>query len=489
MSDGYRCPYHLAGTEGTPLSYSESDVAGDSSEEDRETMTKLQKELLTEHQAVLAEGMNPTKVVGHLQRKGVLDLYDKESILAATTTQDKNDRLIEVIKRRSREAFHAFADVLRTIDTEHAALAEKLLPIRYRVLWFAASASQAAAVVYVLEKYANILFGNVETSVGCLFRCGRTLDAFDGMSCLEIQLVFPLDEKPDSVAEAMAAAFKTVCPQADMALMSGVCKGVGEGVRSGDLVVANAVAHLNSADPPIGPRQNHMEDLERHLRDLIAPSWLEEVKRDLLIESSKEYQTLWLTRLYLELQKVENGQRPQWLATDSLVDWEICQSLKYEKNQAILAKNLPNWKDGTLATFLLEERSLWQSDHSSPLGMSPHRHLLTTVERRLVAQPDYPAPHRAPHLAPPHFGTMATELPTSREGGTQLPSPLVYDDHCFQFYSLCLSELGRDKPWFVCKGVSYELEGSQTLSVISSTCLLTEAVKVFAGLQREAEGL
>lgn len=39
LSDGYRCPYRLAaaaGTEGTPLSYSESDVAGDSSEEDRE---------------------------------------------------------------------------------------------------------------------------------------------------------------------------------------------------------------------------------------------------------------------------------------------------------------------------------------------------------------------------------------------------------------------------------------------------------------------
>ena len=478
----------MAGIEDAPLNPSEPDVAGDSSEEDRETMTERQKELLTEHHAVLAEGMNPTKVVGHLQRKGVLDLYDKESILAATTTQDKNDRLIEVLKRRSREAFPAFADVLRTIDPKHAALAEKLLPIRYRVLWFAASASQAAAVVYVLEKYANTLFSNVKTGVGCLFRCGRALDAFDGMSCLEIWLVFPLDEKPDLVAEAMAAAFKTVCPQADMALMSGVCKGVGEGVRSGDLVVANAVAQLNSAYP-IGPTQNHMEDLERHLRDLIAPSWLEEVKRDLLIESSKEYQTLWLTRLYLELQKVENGQRPQWLATDSLVDWDICQSLKCEKNQAILAKNLPNWKDGTLATFLLEERALWQSDHSSPLGMSPHRHLLTTVKKRLVAQADYPAPHRTPRLAPPHFGMMATELPTSREGGTQLPSPLVYDDHCFQFYSLSLSELGRDKPWFVCKAVSYELGGSQTLSVISSTCLLTEAVKVFAGLQREAEGL
>ena len=455
----------------------DAEMDGDSSEEDPETMTERQKDLLTEHHDTLADRMDPRKVVWHLQRRGVLAQFDREEILAPATTLDKNDRLIETISKRSRADFYKFIDVLQVVDT---ALAEEIIPTRFRVLWFAASTSDAAAVVYVLEKYANIVFCDVEVAADCLFRCGRAFDV-DEMSCLEVRLVFPVDETLDCVSKTMAAAFESVCPQADMALMSGVCQGGGEGgVRSGDLVVANQVTQLSGLHPPVGLRQEHLEKLEYHLQNLIHPPWLEEVNSDLSNECSKQNQTLWLTQLYLELLKCKSGQQSDWLTSCS---WDVSQSLRCKENQAVLARNLPDWESGKLASFLLRGRALWQSDCNSPLGMSPSDSLLATAKKKTVPIAINP---QVPLLTAPHFGTIAAEEGTSRESDRQAsPLPLAYDSSCFQFYSLCSSKLGAGKPWFVCKGISHELGGSQRLHVISSTCLLMEAMKVFAELQKD----
>ena len=455
----------------------DAEMDGDSSEEDPETMTERQKDLLTKHHDTLANRMDPRKVVWHLQRRGVLDQFDREKILAPATTLDKNDRLIETISKRSRADFYKFIDVLWVVDT---ALAEEIIPTRFRVLWYVASTSDAAAVVYVLEKYANIVFCDVEVGADCLFRCGRAFDV-DEMSCLEVRLVFPVDETPDSMSKTMTAAFVSVCPQADMALMSGVCRGGGDGVtRSGDLVVANQVTQLSGLHPPVGPRRVHLEKLEHHLQNLIQPPWLEEVNSDLLDECSKQNQTLWLTQLYLELLKCKNGQQSDWLTS---CGWSVSQSLRCKENQAVLARNLPDWESGKLASFLLRGRALfWQSDHKSPLGMSPPDSLLATAKKKTVP---VAINSQVPLLAAPHFGTIAAEQGASRESDRQVsPLPLAYDSGCFQFYTLCSSKLGAGKPWFVCKGISYELGGSQRLGVISSTCLLMEAMKVFAELQK-----
>ena len=449
---------------------------GDSSEEDPETMTERQKDLLTEHYATLTERMDPRKVVWHLQRSGVLAQFDREGILAPATTLEKNDRLVETISKRSRADFFKLIYALQVVDT---ALAEEIIPTRFRVLWFAASASGAAAVVYVLEKYANIVFCDVEIGADCLFRCGRAFDV-DEMSCLEVRLVFPVDETPDCVSRTMAAAFKSVCPQADMALMSGVCQGDGEGVRSGDLIIANQATQLSSWHRAVGPRQDHLEKLEHHYQNLVHPLWFDEVNSDLLEQCSKQNQTFWLTQLYLELLKCKSGQQSDWLTS---CGWDVSQSLRCKENQAVLARNLPDWESGKLVAFLLRERALWRYDCNSPLGMSPSDSLSATAKKKTRTVAIDP---QVPLLTAPHFGTIAAERGASREGDRQASTlPLAYDSDCFQFYSLCSSKLGTGKPWFVCKGISYELGGSQSPCVISSTCLLMEAMKAFAELQKD----
>ena len=261
----------------------------------------------------------------------------------------------------------------------------------------------------------------------------------------------------------------------------GSVKGVETGgTRSGDLVVANQVTQLSGLHPPVGPRRDHLEKLEHHLQNLIQPPWLEEVNSDLSNECSKQNQTLWLTQLYLELLKCTSGQQSDWLTS---CGWDVSQSLRCKENQAVLARNLPDWESGKLASFLLRGRALWQSDCNSPLGMSPSDSLLATAKKKTVPIAINP---QVPLLTAPHFGTIAAEQGASRESDRQAsPLPLAYDSSCFQFYSLCSSKLGAGKPWFVCKGISHELGGSQRLHVISSTCLLMEAMKVFAELQKD----
>ena len=459
------------------LADDESDGADTDEEADAERMPEAQREILGEYTDYLSERMVPERVVEGLQKLGVFDRHDKETVLAKQTTKERNEEVIELVMRRGTHAFPKFVRALQRIHSSLAKkLQSKLYPVKCRVLWLAESASHAAIVVHTLEKpeYAGVRFDDIVRAPGCLFRCGVVSghETRCGMEQVEIIVVFPVHES--LLSEAMESAFNAVCPQADIAVMCGVCKGRGESVKSGDTIMVTQAVENSLAVPwnSIGPKMEFIQVLSSHLQQLFTttPLWLADVNSANQKEASMQYQSLWLTRLFIELQKVQDS---RWLHS---LGWDMSRpSLLNEHNQATVDRNCCDWKNGYLVASLLKQRS-WCIDQSSPLGVAPNPALLTQVQEQLTFDTDYPPQPPNYPLGMPHFGAIETLTDKTELARTHII--LASDANSFMFYNFCNSKLGPGKPWFVCKGVPRE--GSETGSVMASTCLLVEVIEIFA---------
>lgn len=445
------------------------------------------KQILTEQTDALVEGMTPIPVLEQLQRRKVFDRSDREEVLAVTTTKGKNDKIVDLLVRgRGEEGFVGFVASLR--ELHYTQLAELLVPVRYRILWCSSAASHAAVVVHMLETHANAEFQAVEVEEGlnCLSRRGVVFDGEDIYTVVEIHLVFPIDDK--CVSGAMESAFSSVCPQADIVVMSGVCERIGEEVRGGDLILANEAIEkaTNSQIKRSGPNPKFVETLCRHLQQLFAhnpPSWVADVSSLLAEHNTLQYETLWLARLHSELLRLRSGQKDSpWLAA---IGWDQAQSsLLNRQNQEVLAKYLHDWESGKLVSLLLKAatKKTWCVDPSSPLGITPPACLVAAVEGHVATDSAFPvAVEQHPPSLVPRVGIVSSFVPKERETPC---TPLAVDKDCYQFYIHCQEKLGMDKPWFLCKGVAYE-GTNDAACTISSTCVLMEAVKLFLEQQIE----
>lgn len=142
------------------------------------------RDLLEGKMALLCERMDPAKVLSRLKKSGVFQKYDVERVDHQTTTQDKVTLILEIMMERSFEDLSQFLCILASIDYDLAILVQ---PVNYHIAWFVPSPAHAAAVVYVLEKYAGAKFTKIT-------RCGEML-------AVRRARVFPRefekDEEPD----------------------------------------------------------------------------------------------------------------------------------------------------------------------------------------------------------------------------------------------------------------------------------------------------
>jgi len=118
---------------------------------------------LDSHLTELCQKMEPEKVAREMLKGNSFTISDWEEVThPTTTTTDKNEKLVNLVQRKEINGLTNFIRSLTSIDDNHMALAEKILPVRYRVLWLSTSPAHAASVVQALEEGGNAAFSKME---------------------------------------------------------------------------------------------------------------------------------------------------------------------------------------------------------------------------------------------------------------------------------------------------------------------------------------
>lgn len=229
------------------------------------------RKLLDDNLVHFCESMNPTKVVSRLVTRGILKKYDAETINHEVTTQNKNAKIIDTLQNRDFNSLSEFLRTLTSIDHNHSELAEKLQPVQHRITWFAPSPTQAAAVVYVLETYADAKFSRMErtgerkslvvrrarifpkefTKEDYESHTGLPIDVDEVVRLshkIEVCLVFPASHTASDTLFALESCFagEELVSCADMLLMSGAYEShVGERRRA---MIATEVCGMDKGE-------------------------------------------------------------------------------------------------------------------------------------------------------------------------------------------------------------------------------------------------
>ena len=486
------------------LSQQEGDEDSELEFEDEDDPTLIEKcrRILRENQGILAAGIeSPAAVMKPLRRHQVLNKEDCEEILAKVTTREQNEAMITILMRRSAvRMFTVLVDALWRVRPE---LANELQPVRCTIVWFAPDPVHAAAIASTLEKHARVRLGAVQSEADYLCRPsrGRVFDLSD----VRLWLVFPAKladkTRPALVPDMVRAALSRIWPRATLAVMSGVCDGVGGRVVPGQpIFVTEAVKPRRSSEGAlgdvVGPRPVDIETARQTFQQLeqaqTRPPWLAEVESSHLEPSSLQYQSHWLARLYSEIRRAKEEEKSQWLES---IGWDVANPALSERHHSILDSKLSDWKPGKLASVLLGNRALWQVDAASPLGMSPSESLRDRIDSNVRSDQNYPARLEArPPAINPQFGVIATPdqedetADQSSSAGSRVwppPETLGCDSDSFPFLERCRAGLNATCPRLVCKVVRYDMKEAETVCVTTSTCWLLEAVKSFVQNREE----
>lgn len=278
-------------------------MAASDSDED-ESMLEEHKHLLDESLLALSEGMNTDVVLRQLMKREIVDNHDKEQVLTCPTTAEKNTCLLDKLKQRGPAAFNQLLNVLMLFDPP---MAQHLLPVRYRILWFAPNPRLAAMVEYTLSEYYNVSFSNIEgrksqkkflQKRGRVFKKKVDYKSVRGIGesfreeyvkysqdC-EIVLTFPIVDKTELVDLAIEEVLKENS-SFDMFVMSGVCEGVrsdgDDDVRGGEVVIATEAYAHPGIDRKISLKDEFIEATKKQLITCFKtqPSWAEKVRSKL----------------------------------------------------------------------------------------------------------------------------------------------------------------------------------------------------------------
>ena len=456
-------------------------------EDEDSTVIKRYRDILEERQGDLAKGIrDPAAVMRPLMKYKILNKMDWEEIMAKATTQEKNDKLIAILMTRNAvKAFVVLVDALWRVDPH---LANGLQPVQSTVVWFASNPVHAAAIADTLQKYAGVKLGAVQGGVDYLCRQSRG-KVFD-LEDVRLWLVFPArlanKKRPSSIPDMVKSALSQIWPKVTLAVMSGVCDGVGGRVIPGrPIFVTEAVKPHRSSEgtsaDSVGPTPGDIETARQQTQT--QPTWLAEVESSHSAPSSLQYQSHWLARLYSEIQRVREEEKSQWLES---IGWDVTNpAMLSEQHRAILSSKLSDWQSGKLVSALLRERALWQVDPSSPLGLTPSASLLRRLDDNLRSNPDYLAHLEARSPDAVHFGVMATSEENTAEQSTASahvwppPEALGCDSDSLPFLESCRACLDSTCPRLVCKVVRYDTKETESTCVVTSTRWLVEAVKSF----------
>lgn len=262
--------------------------------------------------------MNPDKVLTQLMRSGIFTHEDCEVVNSQNTTSQKNGKIIHQVKQRGPEAFDVFFQSLNSIDEHHIELAEKLQPVRHRILWFTSSPRDAAAVAFSLKTYDDTYLSSTRrwnSQSNYLLRRGRIfkrdlssktarekdLDMVLLAQDAEVYLAFPISERGDTPRRALEEVFADLGAKMDVAVMSGVCVGVrGDserelGVRGGEVVIATEAVKADGGRIEL-PLSSALMEAKTHLSQLSEkdppPKWFKNAKERLAEIPNREHPTL-----------------------------------------------------------------------------------------------------------------------------------------------------------------------------------------------------
>ena len=84
-------------------------------------MEQAKADVLRKRRIQISSNMNAEKVVERLYSQRILDMDDRELILAETTTNGKGLKLLDLLPRRRPEAFDVFLQALRECGCGHLA--------------------------------------------------------------------------------------------------------------------------------------------------------------------------------------------------------------------------------------------------------------------------------------------------------------------------------------------------------------------------------
>lgn len=418
------------------------------------------KEWLRTNREALVEHLQPRRTVAALvavDPEG-LDALDMENIFQKhTTSRDQSEALLDILATRGEEFCEAFRRVIQMTSPHLAAIVD---PLRYQILWLAPTPQHAAMVVHVLERYAHAKFLPVEEGLECLVRRGAVFGERD----VQVRLVFPVRTEafPRVVSEVVQGSV-------DMAVLTGACDSLSDAASAGRVLVPTTACSEGQAVSCPGARRVDM--LQGTLQGrLQRAEWQSGELRQLYRRHAyMDHQAVLLARLYLELQHVGRGEESAWLAGHGWVREEEEEGVWREGKRAMLSRLLPDWGTGRLASTLLRERKTWSVDTASPLGMAPGQDLLARVRERVDWCDQFPRVIASEAPTAPLFGSI------SHPGGDGLAT----DTDTYQFYQVCSSRLGQDRPWLACKCVCHDMEsGSQELSAFSSVAMAMEIVQL-----------
>ena len=418
----------------------------------------------TEEEPEILNGIDPEKTVSLLRRTcpDALDRHDKEEIfLKNTTSLERNEALVQTLSTRPPEVREAFE---RIVLLHYPRLSSIIQPEQYRVLWLAPSPQHAAMVVYVLEKYAKATFYPTEEG-GVNFLTRKAMMKFgvgESSAAMVVKLAFPVKPElfPSMVADVVEHRERE---RVDTAILTGVCEAL-----SRDATVGSVLLPTSSKDGRtiVCPTAQGLQATVHCLQERCGnASWLGELRDHYKKHAYMDYQAVLLARLYVELQRVANGECSTWLEHMGAVDG----SMQSAANMAAISRHLPDWAGGQLATALAKKKRTWRVDTHSPLGLSPKESVTSRTEERVRWFDGFPSP--VPDSAPcqPLFGSVS--LPG--EGGTSTDT----DTHLF--YQACSSRLPQPARWLACKCVCHDSHSStRELTAFAAVTMALEIVQL-----------
>ena len=187
--------------------------------------------------------MKPEKVGTEMLKGQCFSFSDWEVVTGQSTADQKNEKLVDIIQGKELDGLTNFIRSLTSIDDDHRALAEKVLPVRYRVLWLSTSPAHAACVVHALEENGNAAFSKMERigedkmlivrrarvfrkeySNSELKEAGdiRSKGMVENCHDCEVCLVFPATYRQD-LAITLEAVFKEKLIEPNLVVLGKVC--------------------------------------------------------------------------------------------------------------------------------------------------------------------------------------------------------------------------------------------------------------------------
>ena len=486
----------------------------DGSNENRRKLNKISYNLSKDENDFQVD-----KVIKLLHKDGILKKYDYEKLSSKETTKDKTSDLADILSERyqSDDEVPTYEVLVKALfRTGQEKLARKIVPdwpvekipkqvyVNMKILWLFDEPGHCTHTLELLERisahsevpcnFQSIMLPGVQGSV----QRGQ-FDTTD----TEICCVVTHRNDCHTVSTTTAAAVSEYDP--DLVLLSGTCAGNETGTKIGDVLVCTEAFNVDigavygrtgvkfeaKAERPAAKDVSALEVHLKRLTEIKQGLWIDRQYYLNVPQVSRRYEVYWLTRLYLELDELKNGNGSDWL---NRIGWDLTSLKINTNNSQVLQTHLPSWKGRQLIDYLTKETATWEIEHCSPLTAKPSDDLVERVNSERCFEPDFPIPDnfdREPNLI---YGPICTNLSVRQDAGlvfdevTRLNHNIVACDTntwgLYQQAALCQ----KNQRFFAVKGVTSHADGIEEDRLVPHVVrlcglVLVDAIRYFRNIK------